>query len=218
MYKYDDVDDWILEEEKEIYSIDVKHKGFLYMPRESWMNVLPMHFIYKYKKDPYGLLLRRRARLVVGGHRQQHEVDYFETYAATTMMESVRFYLAVAASVAAKIAKFDIETFFLYAKPDVAIYVEQPPGHQIIPEGAKNGAKHSDYVIQLQVALYGCKQSPMLANKDVTNFFRGIGLLPTHTDSQVFISGTFPKSFVIVLLFVDDGLCIYITTTNDMRS
>ena len=209
MYKYDDADDWIVEEEKEVYSISVKHKGFVYMPREGWMNVLPMHFIYKYKKDPYGLLLRRKARLVVGGHRQQHEVDYFETYAATTMMESVRYYLAVAASVAAKIAKFDIETFFLYAKPDVDIYVEQPPGHQIIPEGAKNGSKHTDYVIQLQVALYGCKQSPMLANQDVTSFFRGIGLLPTRTDSQVFVSGTFPKSFVIVLLFVDDGLCIY---------
>ena len=87
MYKYDDADDWIVEEEKEVYSISVKHKGFVYMPREGWMNVLPMHFIYRYKKDPYGLLLRRKARLVVGGHRQQHEVDYFETYAATTMME-----------------------------------------------------------------------------------------------------------------------------------
>jgi hypothetical protein len=175
------------------------------------MNVLPSHFIYKYKRDPNGNLMSRKTRLVAGGHKQEYEVDYFDTYAATTQLESVRLMLAVAASVNAKLAKFDIETFFLYSKPDTDIFIEQPPGHEIVPEGAPTPTQHTvkDYVVRLNVSLYGCKQSPRLANLDVTKFFAEIGLVPMVTDPQAFILGHFPSCFVIVLLFVDDGMCVY---------
>ena len=105
---------------------------------------------------------------MAGGHKQEYEVDYLDTYAATTQLESVRFMLAVGASVNAKLAKFDIETFFLYGKPDTDIYIRQPPGHEILPKGAPSTDKINDYVVLLNVALYGCKQSPRLANHDVT--------------------------------------------------
>lgn len=143
------------------------------------------------------------------GYKQEHEVDFFDTFSATTQLESVRFMLAVAASFNANITKFDIETFFLYGKPDTDIYIEQPPGHEILPEGAPTSHKPKDYVVLLNVALYGCKQSPRLANEDVTKFFGSIGLSPMVTDSQVFVLGTFPSNFLILLLFVDDGLCVY---------
>ena len=168
MLSYPDRDDWIVSEEKELHSIIVKHKGFTYKLREDWMNVLPSHFIYKYKLDPYGRLITRKTRFVAGGHKQEYAVDFFDTYAATTQLESVRFMLAVAASFNACITKFDIETFFLYGKPDTDIYIEQPPGHEIVPAGAPSTHKHKDYVVRLNVALYGCKQSPRLANLDVT--------------------------------------------------
>ena len=209
MLKYEDSDDWILSEEKELYSIAVKHKGFTYRRREPSMNVLPSHFIYKYKRDPHGNLTSRKTRFVAGGHKQEYEVDYFDTYAATTQLESVRLMLGVAASVGAKLAKFDIETFFLYSKPDTDIFIEQPPGHEIVPEGAPTHHTVKDYVVQLNVSLYGCKQSPRLANLDVTKFFAEIGLVPMVTDPQAFILGHFPSCFVIVLLFVDDGMCVY---------
>ena len=86
--------EWRVAEQKELYSIMVKHKGFSYQKREKGMNVLPSHFIYKYKRDPYGRLMSRKARFVAGGHRQEYEVDYFETYAATTQLESIRFALS----------------------------------------------------------------------------------------------------------------------------
>ena len=209
MLSYADADDWIVSEEQELYSIAVKHKGFTYVKRESAMNVLPSHFIYKYKRDPNGNLLSRKTRLVAGGHKQEYEVDYFDTYAATTQLESVRLMLAVAASVNAKLAKFDIETFYLYSKPDTDIFIEQPPGHEIVPEGAPTQHSVKDYVVRLNVSLYGCKQSPRLANIDVTKFFAEIGLVPMVTDPQAFILGHFPSCFVIVLLFVDDGMCVY---------
>ena len=125
MYSYPDCNEWIVSEEKELYSIVVKHKGFTYLLRKTGMNVLPSHFIYKYKRSPYGDLLSRKARFVAGGHKQEYEVDYFETYSATTQLESVRFMLAVAASRSLMLAKFDIETFFLYGKPDTDIFIEQ---------------------------------------------------------------------------------------------
>ena len=106
-------------------SIVVKHKGFTYLLRKNGMNVLPSHFIYKYKRSPCGDLLSRKARFVAGGHKQEYEVDYFETYSATTQLESVRFMLAVAASRSLMLAKFDIETFFLYGTPDTDIFIEQ---------------------------------------------------------------------------------------------
>ena len=127
MLSYPGVDDWIVSEERELHSIIVKHKGFTYVKRTKDMNVLPSHFVYKYKTDPYGFVLSRKTRVVAGGHKQQYAVDYNETHAGTTQLESVRFVLAVAASNRAMLAKFDIETFFLYGKPDVDIYIEQPP-------------------------------------------------------------------------------------------
>ena len=136
------------------------------------MNVLPCRFLYKYKRDPYGVVLSRKTRLVAGGHKQQYAVDYNETYAATTQMESVRFVLAIAAGNNAMVAKFDIETFFLYGKPDVDIYMEQPPGHEILPSDAPRTHSIKDYVVLLNVALYGCKQSPRLANQDVLKVFQ----------------------------------------------
>ena len=69
--------------------------------------------------------MSRKTCFVAGGHKQEYEVDYFDIYAATTQLESVRLMLAVAASVDAKLAKFDIETFVLYSKPDTDIYIEQ---------------------------------------------------------------------------------------------
>jgi hypothetical protein len=69
MYSYPDCDDWIVAEEKELYSIVVKHKGFTYLLRKNGMNVLPSHFIYKYKRSPYGDLFSRKARFVAGGHK-----------------------------------------------------------------------------------------------------------------------------------------------------
>jgi hypothetical protein len=100
--------------------------------------------------------MSRKPRFVAGGHKQDYEVDYFDTYAATTQLESVRLMLAVAANVDAKLAKFDIETFFLYSKPDTDIYIEQPPGHEIIPEGAPTHHTVKDYVhvVRLNVSFY----------------------------------------------------------------
>ena len=209
MYTYPDADEWIVSEEKELYSIVVKHKGFTYLLRKSNMNVLPSHFIYKYKRSPYGDLLSRKARFVAGGHKQEYEVDYFETYSATTQLESVRFMLAVAASRNLMLAKFDIETFFLYGTPDTDIFIEQPPGHEILPEGAPASHKPSDYVVLLNVTLYGTKQAPRLSNESVVEYFASIGLYPMVADPQVFIKGVYPTNFVMVCLFVDDGMCAY---------
>jgi hypothetical protein len=55
MLSYADAADWIVSEEQELYWIAVKHKGFTYLKREPSMNVLPSHFIYKYKRDPMGI-------------------------------------------------------------------------------------------------------------------------------------------------------------------
>ena len=76
------------------------------------------------------------------------------------------------------VAKFDIETFFLYGKPDVDIYMEQLPGHEILPADAPRTHSITDYVVLLNVALYGCKQSPRLANQDVLKVFHELGLVP----------------------------------------
>ena len=78
MLSYPDAEEWILSEEKELYSITVKHKGFTYVKRTKDMNVLPCRFLYKYKRNPYGVVLSRKTRLVAGGHKQQYAVDYNE--------------------------------------------------------------------------------------------------------------------------------------------
>ena len=59
---------------------------------------LTARWVFAVKKTPSGEIQRYKARLVARGYKQRYGVDYLDTYAPVTGVESLRLLLAVAAS------------------------------------------------------------------------------------------------------------------------
>ena len=63
--------------------------------RKDWMSVLPSTWAFRCKRYPNGLIRKLKARFCCRGDRQQHGVDYFETFAPVVLWETVRLMLAL---------------------------------------------------------------------------------------------------------------------------
>jgi len=68
----------------------------------------------------------RKARLVIKGYRQKQGVDYHETFAAVSRMDSVRGIVASAVLRGWKLHQFDAVTAFLHGDIDSSVYMELP--------------------------------------------------------------------------------------------
>lgn len=75
----------------------------------SGANIIPCHFVLATKRGPDGEKLKLRARLVANGQRQKYGVDYFDTFAPTANMSTIRT--------------------VLYATIQEEIYMRAPPGY-----------------------------------------------------------------------------------------
>jgi hypothetical protein len=69
-----------------------------------------------------------KARLVIKGYRQKKDIDYHETFAAVSRMDSVRAIVAGAVLQGWKFRHLDAKTAFLHGDADTAIYMELPEG------------------------------------------------------------------------------------------
>jgi len=56
-----------------------------------------MKWVYKNKCNAEGNVDKHKARLVVKGYKQKHEIYYEETFVPATRMETIRAVLAIAA-------------------------------------------------------------------------------------------------------------------------
>ena len=79
-------------------------------------------------------------------------VDYDETFALVTRMESARILLSLACHLRFKVYQMDVKIAFLNGLLKEDVYVAQPKGF-IDPH-------FLDHVLYLKKALYGLKQSP----------------------------------------------------------
>ena len=78
-------------------------------------------------------------------------VDYNETFAPVSCMESIRMLLALACQLKLKLYQMDVKTAFLNGLLKEDVYVAQPKGF-IDPH-------FLDHVLYLKKALYGLKQA-----------------------------------------------------------
>lgn len=84
---------------------------------------LPSRFVLERKRCG-----RYKARLVAGGHRQRHGLDFDETFAPVCSYRTLRIMLAVAAREDLELRQFDIKTAFLNGELQEEVYIRQPSG------------------------------------------------------------------------------------------
>ena len=65
------------------------------------------------RKSEDGLVVRNKARLVVQGFCQKEGIDFEETFAPIARLESIRIFLAFAASKGFKVFQMDVKSTFL---------------------------------------------------------------------------------------------------------
>jgi len=104
-------------------------------------------FSYKFNKDGY--LLKHKARLVVRGDLQE---QYGDTYAATLAARLFQALIALACAFGLKAMQYDVLNAFLNALLDRTLYVRTPDGFQ----------NQDGQTLRLLRALYGLKEAPRL--------------------------------------------------------
>jgi hypothetical protein len=148
---------------------------------------------FKRKRDG-----RYNARLVVGGHRQQHGLDFSDTFAPVCSYRTMRMILAVSAHEDLVLQQFDVCTGFLNGELEVEVYVRPPPGAEHLAVGNKR-------VIRLRRALYGLKQASHAWNKGLEGELRVKGAEQFDADPALWILHG-EGGAVLVMFYVDDGL------------
>jgi hypothetical protein len=115
-------------------------------------NVTETKWVFRNKQDEHGVVTRNKAQLVAQGFIQVEVLDFGDTYALVSRLESIRILIAYATNHDFKLYQMDVKSAFLNGPLQELVYVEQPPDYE--------DPKKSNHVFLLHKALYGLKQAP----------------------------------------------------------
>ena len=99
-----------------------------------------------------GKIIKNKDRLVIKGYNQEFGVDFEESFAPITRLETVRILLAFACSYKFKLFQMDAKTIFLNRIIKEEVYLSQPPGFEVVEK--------PNHVYKLHKVVYSLKQAP----------------------------------------------------------
>ena len=144
-----DPERWTVPMKVEMETLKTKHTWDLVKPPPG-ANIMDSKWVYDIKWDGEGNRIKDKARLVGKGYTQQFGVDYNETWAGVTRLESVRMTAALAAKHNLKLWRIDFVAAYLNSVTKEDIYMRQPEG--FIELGFE------DHVCKLVHTIYGTMQ------------------------------------------------------------
>lgn len=192
-----DADFWKKAMDEEMLSL-TKNRTWKLKELPKDRSTISCRWVFKSKTRTDGTIERYKARLVARGFNQTKGVDYFETFSPVVRYESVRTVLAIAAEYDMEMIQFDIKTAFLNGPLEESIYMLQPEGYQ---DG-------TDRVCYLQRGLYGLKQASRNWNNLFKQFVMEHGFTQSDADPCVFTKEANTNNWMILCLYVDDGLLV----------
>ena len=168
-----------------------RRNTFKPVPKTSKITTLPLIWVFTYKFDTDGYLIKFKARLCVRGDLQP--LTHQDNYAATLAARTFRALMAITAA-------FDLETWqadavnaFTNSDLDETVYCDCPEGFKL-----------PGFCLQLFRALYGLRRSPLLWLKEFSGTLTKLGLIQVGEDVCLFAN-----DWLIVFFYVDDivSLC-----------
>jgi hypothetical protein len=172
----DDPERWMAAMKTEMETLKAKHTWDLVKP-PSGVNIMDSKWVYDIKWDGEGNRIKDKARLVGKGYTQQLGVDYNETWAAVTRLESVRMTAAIAAKHDLKLWRLDFVGAYLNSLTKEDIYMRQPEGF------AEPGFE--DYVAKLVHTIYGTMQGGHDWYKTLSATYDDLGYTASRADPCV---------------------------------
>ena len=151
---------------------------------------LPLMWVFTYKFDQDGYLLKHKARLVARGDLQYTAED---TYAATLAAQTFRAVMAIVAAFGLETRQYDAVNAFANALLTNPIACQCAEGYE-----------RTGFLLWVLRALYGLKTSPILWYKDFTATLEDLGLNPVPETNCMFVN-----DWLILIFYVDDILAAY---------
>jgi hypothetical protein len=198
---------WLDSMNSELQSIE-ENKTWELVDLPEGKRALGTKWVFKYKLDGQGKVIRYKSRVVVQGWAQREGIDYNETFAPVARYGSVRLLLAIAAAKGWDVEQLDVKTAFLHGEIDMPdIYVKQPKGF------VKKGQESKVY--RLLRSLYGLKQAPRIFNQVVhAAFTKNLGFTQSKRDPCVYSKIT-EDEVTILIVFVDDIIITSSRSSHD---
>src|ERR1700678_1515334 len=144
-----DPERWMVPMQIEMDTLKKKHTWDL-VKAPPGANIMGSMWVYDIKWDGEGNRIKDKARLVGKGYTQRFGVDYNETWAGVTRLESVRMTAALSAQFNLKLWHIDFVGAYLNSLTKEDIYMKQPEG--FIEPG------YEEYVCKLVHTIYGTMQ------------------------------------------------------------
>jgi hypothetical protein len=158
------------------------------------VNVISSGFVFHRKHDYKGAVSSHKARFVGKGYSQVYGVDYFETFAPSVKMSSLRVVLSIAARNDWEIHQIDVKGAYLNATLKENIYTKPPPGYLKQDDEGK--------VCKLIKGIYGVKQAGREWYDELSGRFEELGFTRSRADICVFFKlGDAP---IIITVSTDD--------------
>ncbi|CAB1112508.1 unnamed protein product [Ectocarpus sp. CCAP 1310/34] len=159
-------------------------------------NVIDARWVFKWKADETGKIVKAKARLVAKGFKQKHGVDYLETFSPTANAASIRLVVALACKYNLELLHLDIEQAFVQSKLDHEVFMKLPPGCDSM----------SGKIVRLNKSLYGLKQASRTFYKRLVSDLLRIGFEQSLSDPCVLRFMMGDEVMGIIAIHVDDIL------------
>jgi hypothetical protein len=155
--------------------------------------------LFKVKRDEHGAVSKHKARLVVKGYVQRHDIDYDEVFASVAQLDSVRLLISLTAHNGWEVHHMDVKSAFLNGDLHEEVYVENPMGFIVA------GKEHK--VLKLWQALYWLHQAPRAWNAKLDDTLLSLGFRRTPSEHAIFVrwNGNVP---LVVGVYIDDLVII----------
>lgn len=151
-------------------------------------------WVYDYKVDGFGWVVKAKARLVARGDMQRMFIDFGELYAPTVSVSCVRLLAALACELGWSLSHFDIEQAFTRGNLEEVVNMRLPQGC-----GALSGA-----VVRLKKSLYGLRQASRQWYKMLKECLLSLGFEQCLADSCVFRLVEDGSVTLLIVVHVDD--------------
>jgi hypothetical protein len=171
-----DSDRWMIPMQVEMDTLKKKHTWDLVKPPPG-ANIMDSMWVYDIKWDGEGNRIKDKARLVGKGYTQQLGVDYNETWAGVTRLESVRMTAAIAARLNLKLWRIDFVGAYLNSLTKEDIYMKQPEG--FVEPG------YEDHVCKLVHTIYGTMQGAHDWYETLSKTYKDLGYTTSRADPCV---------------------------------
>ncbi|MBW0531172.1 hypothetical protein O181_070887 [Austropuccinia psidii MF-1] len=134
-------------------------------------------WVFKKKKNNLNKVIEHKACLYTQGFTQTAGINFDKTYSPTGRLNSLRTFIAFAASNAPSFHQINVKSAFLNAPLSETVYLS-------LPQGLKGDKRKS--CLHLNKAIYGLKQAPLAWYKRLKHWLLDVGFKACILDPCVF--------------------------------